>query len=234
MSGSPILSRCSSARSAATGAPMSGRCLNRRAWARMPRASAKESPPVREKQAPTLERGCRINSGVALWGAKRSVCRIDELSYPHYASRDAHCAAVGAFLERQRPGGKTAQLLKMYRECVIDAIGSQLRNSSGEVNPSAATEVAFQACRTEEQAIFAHASAGGVAPAQANQAITEYKLGLKQQVRKLFASPEKYAPRPQPATRQTTPAPAEVAPPRPGCSGNYRRYDGAWIYTNCN
>jgi putative SOS response-associated peptidase YedK len=30
MSGSPILSRCSSARSAATGAPMSGRCLSRR------------------------------------------------------------------------------------------------------------------------------------------------------------------------------------------------------------
>jgi hypothetical protein len=33
---------------------------------------------------------------------------------------------------RAQQEGKTAQLLNMYRECVIDAIGSQLRNSSGE------------------------------------------------------------------------------------------------------
>ena len=87
--------------------------------------------------------------------------------------------------------GKTAQLLKMYQECVFDAVASQVKNGSAEVNPSAATEVAFQACRTEEQAIFAHASAGGVSASQANQVITDYKLSLKQKIRKVFANSER-------------------------------------------
>jgi hypothetical protein len=128
--------------------------------------------------------------------------------------------------------GKTAQLLKMYQECVFDTVASQVKNSSAEVNPSAATEVAFQACRTEEQAIFAHASAGGVAASQANQVITDYKLSLKQKVRKIFANSERRAP--QPSARQTIPAPVDAAPLRPGCASSYKRYDGATVYTNCN
>jgi hypothetical protein len=125
---------------------------------------------------------------------------------------------------RAQEEGKTGQLLKMYRECVIDAIKTQVRNSHSELNPSAATELAFQACRTEEQAILSHASAGGVTPNQANQVVTNYKLSLKQQVRKAFAAPEKYAP--QPAAPQT-------AAPRPGCASSYTRYDGATVSTNC-
>jgi len=127
--------------------------------------------------------------------------------------------------------GKTAQLLKMYQECVFDAVASQVKNGSAEVNPSAATEVAFQACRTEEQAIFAHASAGGVSASQANQVITDYKLSLKQKIRKVFANSERRAP--QPAARQF-PAPVDPAPLRPGCASSYKRYDGATVYTNCN
>jgi hypothetical protein len=45
MSGSPILSRCSSARSAATGAPMSGRCLSRRVWVQRPKQRVKNRNP---------------------------------------------------------------------------------------------------------------------------------------------------------------------------------------------
>jgi hypothetical protein len=92
--------------------------------------------------------------------------------------------------------GKTAQLLKMYQECVFDAVASQVKNGSAEVNPSAATEVAFQACRTEEQAIFAQAAAGGVAASQANQVITDYKLSLKQKIRNVFVNSERRAPQP--------------------------------------
>jgi len=126
--------------------------------------------------------------------------------------------------------GKTAQLLKMYQECVFDAVSSQVGRNGSSINPSAASEAAFLACRTEEQALFAHASAGGISQSQANQVITDYKLSIKQQVRKIFANAEKNTV--QPAARQ---APSEDrAPPRPGCRDAYRRYDGEWVYINCN
>jgi hypothetical protein len=94
---------------------------------------------------------------------------------------------------RAQQEGKTAQLLKLHRACVFDVIESQLRSSGSAVNPSAASEVAFQSCRTEEQALFAHASSGSVSQVQANQVITDYKLEIKQRVRKIFADAEKAA-----------------------------------------
>jgi hypothetical protein len=142
-------------------------------------------------------------------------------------------ALVWSGTGRAQQEGKTAQLLKMYQECVFDVVKSQVRNSGSAINPSAASEVAFQSCRTEEQAIFVHASAGGVSQSQANQVITDYKLNIKQQVRKIFADAEKAA-----VLRATRPTPAPAvgdhAPPRPGCRGAYRRYDGEWVYINCN
>jgi hypothetical protein len=127
--------------------------------------------------------------------------------------------------------GRTAQLLKMYQECVFDTVKSQVRNNGASINPSAASEVAFQSCRTEEQAISAHASVGGVSQVQANQVITDYKLKIKQQVRKMFAEAEAAAQR---AAQSSIPAIADRAPHRPGCRGAYRRYDGEWVYINCN
>jgi hypothetical protein len=132
----------------------------------------------------------------------------------------------------QQQDGRTAQLLEMYKDCVFDAVASQIKSSGAGINGSAATELAFQACRTEEQAILLHALSGGVTPAQADQAVSNYKLSLKQSIRKVLANPEKYARQP-PAARQNIPAPPDLVPPRPGCSGDYRRYDGAWVYTNC-
>ena len=131
---------------------------------------------------------------------------------------------------RTQQEGKTAQILKMYHDCVFDAVKSQVRNSGLTIDPSAATEVAFQSCRTEEQALFAHASSGGVSHAQVNQGVTSYKLEIKQRVRKVFADTEKAAVQ---RARQA-PAVADRAPPRPGCRGAYRRYDGEWVYINCN
>jgi len=128
---------------------------------------------------------------------------------------------------RAQENSKTAQLLNLYKECVLDAVRSQVKNSVSAINPSAATEVAFQACRTEEQALFAHASAGGVSQTQANEVITDYKLKIKQQVRKVFADAEKNAV--QRAVR-SAPTIDDQPPPRPGCRGAYRRYDGEWVY----
>jgi hypothetical protein len=133
---------------------------------------------------------------------------------------------------RAQQEGRTSQLLKMYQECVFEVVKLQVRSSGSAINPSAASEVAFQSCQTEEQALFAHASAGGVSQAQANQVITDYKLNIKQQVRKIFVDAEKAAV--QRAVRQAPAAVEDRAPPRPGCRGAYRRYDGEWVYINCN
>lgn len=127
---------------------------------------------------------------------------------------------------------KTAQLLALYQECVLGTLKSQVKNRLSAVDPSAAAEIAFQACRTEEQALFAQASAGGVSQIQANGVITDYKLKIKQRVRKLFAEAESRA-------AQRLPSPTvsvgnDRPPPKPGCSGNYQRYDGAWVSINCN
>lgn len=133
---------------------------------------------------------------------------------------------------RAQQDGRTAQLIKMYSDCVFDAVRSQLQNASVKIEPSATTELAFQSCRTEEQAILAQGATGGVTTTQANQAIIGLKLSLKQRVRKVFADAEKRAPRP--TAQQSAPAALNNPPPtRYNCSSSYLRYDGATVYTNC-
>jgi hypothetical protein len=120
---------------------------------------------------------------------------------------------------------RITQLRKAYQDCVYDAVASQIR--AGQMNnASAAIELAFQACATEEQAILAHVYAAGVSVVDANQTITGFKLSLKQTVREILA-------RPQRNVSQPSSAPPDIPPPR-GCSSSYKRYDGAKIYTNCN
>jgi hypothetical protein len=150
-------------------------------------------------------------------------------------------AIISSTMGHAQESGRTAKLLAMYQECVVEDIKSQIRNSRTLLNPSAASEIAFQSCRTEEQALFAHASTGGVSQSQANHVITDYKLNIKQQVRKIFAEAERDSvqrPARQIPAPALAPAPAPVvedrAPPRPGCRGAYRRYDGEWVYINCN
>ena len=132
---------------------------------------------------------------------------------------------------------RTAQLLKLYNDCVFDFVISQIEVSNTRPNGSATTELAFQACLTEEQAILAHASVVGVTAVQANQAVSNLKLDLKQRIRKALANPELYPPKA--AVRQTSPIPGAVPPqtnlpPRPGCRLTYRRYDGATVSIDCN
>ena len=119
---------------------------------------------------------------------------------------------------------RMAQLRKLYQSCVIDAVASNVRHGGPDLNPSVATEMAFQACNTEEQAILADASAAGVSPVQANQVITGYKLSLKQNIRKTLAEAERLA---------AQPSEASSLPPQTSKCG-YRRYDGAWIVLSCN
>jgi hypothetical protein len=49
---------------------------------------------------------------------------------------------------------RITQLRKGYQECVYDTVASQLKGNSQVINASAATELAFRACSTEEQAIL--------------------------------------------------------------------------------
>ena len=103
--------------------------------------------------------------------------------------------------------GRITRLRKLYQKCVLDSVASEAKTASGEINPSAVTELAFQACRTEEQAILAEAYAAGLTPVQASQAMSDYKLSLKQSIRKAFSSPEKYAPA---SAQEPIPAPADI------------------------
>src|SRR6516164_5741596 len=125
---------------------------------------------------------------------------------------------------------KITQLRKMYQDCVYDAVASEIRSSGHQINPSAATELAFQACLTEEQAILAYVYAAGVTQVQANQVMSSFRLSLKQTVRDIFARPEKYVPRS--TETQAAPTPQDIPPPSLGCS-RYKRYDGATVYINC-
>ena len=54
-----------------------------------------------------------------------------------------------------------SQLRKGYQDCVYDSVASQVKTSFRILDPSAVTELAFQACLTEEQAILADANAAG-------------------------------------------------------------------------
>jgi hypothetical protein len=121
---------------------------------------------------------------------------------------------------------RLALLRKGYQDCVYDAVASQIR--AGQTNNASATvELAFQSCATEEQAIRAHVSAAGVSPVDANQAITGFKLSLKQSVREIIGRAQRDV------VSQPSSAPPDIMPPRSGCSGSYKRYDGAIVYTHC-
>ena len=117
------------------------------------------------------------------------------------------------------------QLHKLYQACVTDAVRSNLLRAP-DTNPSAATELAFQACKTEEQAILADAEAAGVTSAQANQVIVGFKLNLKQTIRDRLAEARRQV-------LEERAQPAAALPPQTSKCG-FRRYDGAWVMTPCN
>ena len=94
--------------------------------------------------------------------------------------------------------------------CVADAIGHQ-RLSNPNVNASAATEVAFYACRTEERAIYGSLIEAGMSPDQADLAVAKIKVQIKGNMRHML---------------RYSGAPAAQMPPPPGCGG-HRRPDGA-------
>ena len=56
-------------------------------------------------------------------------------------------------LDQVRDGPR--QLRQQYDTCVFESVGSQVASSGAKVNAAVAVEMAFQACATEEQAMFA-------------------------------------------------------------------------------
>ena len=79
------------------------------------------------------------------------------------------------------------QLRKIYEDCVFRAVGSQAAaNPKARFDPSAATELAFQACQPEERAIVANLYAAGVTAVTAEKALRGFKLRIQKTVRELF------------------------------------------------
>ena len=99
--------------------------------------------------------------------------------------------ALALFFSIQaRADDQIPQLRKIYEDCVFRAVGSQAAaNPKARFDPSAATELAFQACQPEERAIVANLYAAGVTAMTAEKALRGFKLRIQKTVRELFGKP---------------------------------------------
>jgi len=78
-------------------------------------------------------------------------------------------------------------LRKIYEDCVVRAVGSHATAiRKARIDVSAATELAFQACQNEEQAVIAHLRAAGTTQVTADKALQGFKLRLQRTIRKAF------------------------------------------------
>jgi hypothetical protein len=120
--------------------------------------------------------------------------------------------------QSQEIGPKAKQLRQQYDTCVFESVGSQVASSRAKVSAAVAVEMAFQACATEEQAMFALAYSSGASAIEANQLMSNIKVYLKQSIRAILLKPDEHL------KQQTNPG---------GCKGSYKRYDGATVYIDC-
>lgn len=83
------------------------------------------------------------------------------------------------------------QLRQQYDNCVYASAGASLRASPG-VDVNSATEAAFLACQTEENAMILFLQVSGGRPQQIATGITAIKLQIKRTMRDIVANPAKY------------------------------------------
>lgn len=88
--------------------------------------------------------------------------------------------------------GTMAQLRKEFDNCVYGSISSQITQNR-KVEPGLATEIAFQSCLTEEQAMTGYAIGLGIPTYQLVPVLAGVKRQIKNTVRDIFANPAKYA-----------------------------------------
>ena len=98
--------------------------------------------------------------------------------------------AMICFSIRVKADDGIPQLRTLHENCVFRAVSSQLANRRTAVDSSAMTELAFQACESEERAIIAQLYAAGVTPVTADQALRGFKLRLQKTIRKVFGGRE--------------------------------------------
>lgn len=84
------------------------------------------------------------------------------------------------------------QLRKEFDNCVYGSISSQISHNK-QVEPGLATEIAFQSCATEEQAIIGYGLGMGIPAYQLAPVMAGVKRQIKNTVRDIFANPAKYA-----------------------------------------
>lgn len=82
-------------------------------------------------------------------------------------------------------------LRKKFENCVYDEVGVQWK-ASPRISPNLATETAFQACSTEEQAIVSLMMAMNTDSGRASAALSGLKLRIKSTVREIMTDPAKY------------------------------------------
>lgn len=87
---------------------------------------------------------------------------------------------------------ETAGMLrKEFDNCVYAAVGKQWK-ANPQIDSSLATEMGFQSCATEEQAMAALLYSTNTPANQVNAAIVGVKLQVKRTVREIMADPVAY------------------------------------------
>jgi hypothetical protein len=83
------------------------------------------------------------------------------------------------------------QLRGEFDNCVYASVGKQWQ-ANPKIDSSLATEMGFQACSTEEQAISALLYSTNTPAPQVNAAIVGIRLQVKRTVREIMADPAAY------------------------------------------
>jgi len=81
-----------------------------------------------------------------------------------------------------------ARVRKQFDDCFYAAVGQQWKTNFN-MDPNIASENAFLACATEEQAMYAVLGLAGISPQQAQATVVGVKIKLKRAIREVSADP---------------------------------------------
>jgi hypothetical protein len=91
----------------------------------------------------------------------------------------------------QQANQQAAAVRKNFDDCFYSSVAAQLK-SSRTTDYNMVSELAFQACSTEEQAIGVLLTANNIQRQTVDALVIKIKLDLKRSVRDIAANPSKY------------------------------------------
>ncbi len=101
------------------------------------------------------------------------------------------CGAQAQQKQRSPLDQQTRDIRKNFNDCFYSSAANQLKMNRA-MDANMASEAAFQACATEEQAIIGFLALNHLPQNQAAALVTGIKLQLKKTMREIAAHPERY------------------------------------------